>query len=286
MTLTEWCTTTTTSLAQKGFKNAAQESKWLIAGALGRETSFCTLNPHYCPSPEEEERLQIWIDLRLKGTPLSRLHGKREFWSLPFYLNASTLDPRPETETLIEGVLGWMKDKKDPLRILDLGTGTGCILISLLHECQNATGVGADFSLEALEIARINAALNTVDSRAEFIQSDWGKELQGSFDIIVSNPPYIPLKDKEILEQNVLHFDPPLALFGGEDGLEAYKAIRHEMKRLLSPQGLVALEIGYGQKEDVETLFHEGGFSTQFILKDLAGIDRVLGFSHAPSFPL
>ncbi len=285
MTLAEWCRYIENALSKEGIENSLQEAKWLIAGALKGDASMIILKPEYVPSPQEERILQEWTARRLTGEPLSRLKGIREFWSLPFQLNAHTLDPRPDTETLIEGILQWIGKRTDePWRILDLGTGSGCLLITLLHELKGATGVGVDLEERALEMARLNALTNKVEARALFYQGNWGAELSGSFDIIVSNPPYIPLKDKSTLDKNVSEFDPALALFGGDDGLECYRFLRGDIKRLLSPHGIAVLEIGGGMREGVEALFQASGFSTLFILKDLENRERAIGFTS--NFPL
>jgi len=279
MTLKEWRHFVEKALAAAEFENVSQEAKWLIAGALEKESFFLTLHPTYTPSPSEDAQIREWLQKRLQGEPLSRLKGVREFWSLPFHLNEHTLDPRPDTEVIIEGVLKWVGPRENnPWRILDLGTGSGCLLIALLHELPSSTGMGVDIKEEALSMAKSNAILNAVEDRAHFHQSNWAEGLQGPFDIIVSNPPYIPLKDKKTLDKGVLLYDPPEALFGGEDGLVCYRILSQEIKPLLSPQGIVVLEIGKDQGKDVETIFQKTGFSVHFILKDLAGINRVLGF--------
>ena len=284
MILKEWRRSVEASLSKAGFDNVSQEAKWFLAGALERDASFITLNPTYIPSSSEETKIQEWLKRRLKGEPLSRIKGVREFWSLPFHLNEHTLDPRPETEGIVEGVLRWVGPRTAiPWRILDLGTGSGCLLIALLHELKNATGVGTDINEGALSMAHTNAILNNVEARATFLQSNWGEALTGPFDIIVSNPPYIPLTKKETLEKGVLHYDPPQALFGGEDGLESYRALSHKIKSLLTSQGLAVLEIGHDQRKDVETLFQTSGFKVLFVSKDLAGLERVIGFKQQPS---
>lgn len=268
------------ALSKEGFRQAHQEAKWLLAGALGRDPSFITLNPSYSPSFTEEQKIQEWLKRRLEEEPLSRIRGIREFWSLPFHLNEHTLDPRPDTEVLVEGVLKRVGGlKTDPWSILDLGTGSGCILISLLHELPNATGLGVDINEGALTMARQNATRNGVNSRARFLQGNWTRNLKGSFDIIVSNPPYIPLRDKDILAKGVSSFDPPQALFGGEDGLGCYRVLAQTIKPLLSPHGFALFEIGAGQRKDVETLFQQEGFETLCIILDLAGIERAIGFT-------
>ncbi len=282
MTLQEWRQTTENLLTQAGFENASQEAKWLLAGALDQESSFVTFSPTYLPSPAEDKKIKAWLKRRLQGEPLSRLKGTREFWSLPFHLNEHTLDPRPETEILVEGVLKWVSRHRrdDPWRILDLGTGSGCLLISLLHELKNARGTGVDISEGALLIAEENAHLNTVGTRATFLQTHWGGGLTGPYDIIVSNPPYIPLAEKDLLEKGVRNYDPPQALFGGEDGLDCYRLLAPEIKRLLSPFGIAVLEMGIDQRHDIERIFHHAGLKTLFILPDLAGIERTLGVEH------
>lgn len=210
MTLQEWYQRVTSSFATANIENSAQEARWLIEAALKKEAGFVRLYPTYLPSLQETQIIESWVSRRLMGEPLSRIKGVREFWSLPFHLSAETLDPRPETEILIEGVLRWLgKRKSGPLHILDLGTGSGSILISLLHECPQATGIGIDISEKALDTARINAEQNKVDSRITFAQGNWGEALVDAFDIIVSNPPYIPLTDKPTLDNHVLNFDPP-----------------------------------------------------------------------------
>lgn len=280
MTLTDWHHWVEQALSPLELESPSREARWLIAAALNQDPSFLVLSPSYCPTTPEEEKIRAWTLRRARGEPLSRLKGIREFWSLSFHLNPQTLDPRPDSETLIEGVLHWMgKEKTKPWRLLDLGTGSGCLLISLLHECPNATGIGVDQSEDALKAAQFNAALHKVSQRASFFQGHWAENLEGFFDIIISNPPYIPLRDKDSLPRAVHDFDPPLALFGGEDGLDAYRVLSRTLRPLLCPSGLIALEIGHTQGQAVETLFHHQGFHTALRLKDLAGKDRVLGFA-------
>jgi len=253
MSLSEWRKVLAEALTKAGFAaEAPQEAKWLLGAAISRDGSFVSLNPNYTPSSSEEEKIRAWLQRRLKGEPLSRLKGMREFWGLPFHLNEHTLDPRPESELIIEAVLKWVgAHKKDSWRILDCG---------------------------ALSMAQYNAELNSVSKRAQFQNSSWGKGLKKKFDIIVSNPPYIPLRDKETLERGVREYDPPQALFGGEDGLESYVSLAKAIPPLLAPKGLVVLEIGVGQTHSVSSLFQKAGFHRLFVLKDLQGIERTLAF--------
>jgi release factor glutamine methyltransferase len=278
MTLKDWHCLAAKILLESGLEGAVQEAKWLLAGALAKDSSFIILNPTYQPTAAEEQKIQEWLKRRRDGEPLSRLKGIREFWSLPFHLNEHTLDPRPETEVLIEGVLNWVgKRKNGALKILDLGTGSGCILISLLSELPNSTGLGVDINEGALSIASQNAMLNGVNLRARFLLSHWTENVSGTFDLIVSNPPYIPLGEKDTLAKEVVSFDPSQALFGGKDGLMCYRMLAQNIKSLLSHQGLILLEVGAGQRKEVEILFKHAGFKTSFILNDLAGIERVIG---------
>lgn len=209
------------------------------------------------------------------GKPLSKIYGEREFWGLPFAVSEYTLDPRPDTETLIEAVLK-SADREKPLSILDLGTGSGCILISLLHELPNARGVAADISQEALALAKENAEKNGVLDRCEFIRSDWDENVNQAFDIVVSNPPYIRTDVIPELEDSVKKHDPILALDGGEDGLQAYKTIFSRLSKILKSGGKAYFEIGYDQSETVMRLSRESRFSNIESYADFAGHIRVL----------
>jgi release factor glutamine methyltransferase len=280
MTLAEWRKTIESAMIQAGFQEASQEAKWLLGAVINRDGAFVILNPTYIPTAAEEKTIQAWLARRLKGEPLSRIKGMREFWSLPFQLNEYTLDPRPESELIIEAVLKWIGPRKgEPWRLLDLGTGSGCLLVSLLHELKNATGIGVDIEEKALVMAQHNAELNGVLPRARFQISNWGEGIREPFDIIVSNPPYIPLEEKETLEKAVLNYDPPQALFGGEEGLDCYAQIAKAIPLLRASGGLVVLEIGRGQCPSVTALFQKQGFQRLFVLKDLQGIERTLAFA-------
>ena len=213
------------------------------------------------------------IERRQKGEPLSKILGHRGFWKGDFIVDENVLDPRPDSETLIQAVLEKFPDKNQPLKILDLGTGSGCLLISLLMEYPNATGVGVDISEKALSIAQKNAIKNGVI--AKFILSDMAnlpKDL-GDFDLVISNPPYIPTKDIEKLNKNVKDYDPLLALDGKEDGLYFYHIIAD-----IAPTPVVFVEIGIEQKSHVQQIFETKNWHLQDTLKDFGGITRVLIF--------
>jgi release factor glutamine methyltransferase len=229
----------------------------------------------------QSETLSDLAQRRLKREPISRILGQSEFWSLPFLISEDTLDPRPDTETLIEHALeNFGPRKNEPLRLLDLGTGSGCILLSLLHELPFATGIGADINPGALEIAQKNAIQLGLERRVKFQKSDWFSTIEGKFDCILSNPPYIPESELEKLMPEVRHFDPALALNGGETGLEPYEIIFDKAKEFLAPSSLLLLE--FGQKQDtqlVEMLYKsnlEPYIQNHDLKSDLAGTIRTL----------
>lgn len=224
-------------------------------------------------------RLEALAARRASGEPVARILGRREFWSRDFAVSAETLVPRPDTETLVASVLEAFSRRglRDaPLRLLDLGTGSGCILVALLCELPNAWGLGVDISLEALRTARENAAANGVGGRSAFVLSDWGAGISGSYDGIVTNPPYIESEDVEGLAPAVSRYDPRLALDGGADGLDAYRAILPLAARMMKPDGMLAAEIGHTQAAEVASLAQAHGLRTDRIEKDLAGRDRVV----------
>ncbi len=214
---------------------------------------------------------------RLSGEPLSRIAGEREFYGRIFALGTDTLDPRPDTEILIEAAL--KACTSPPKSILDLGTGTGCILITLLSEWQESQGIGVDLAQGAIDVAQKNAERHGVKDRATFIQSNWWESVGGTFDLIVSNPPYIPNQDIANLEIEVKNHDPILALDGGNDGYDAYKIIFSQLKKRLNQGGTALFEIGIGQCGYISRLAEESGFHVNAIHPDLAGIPRVVEIS-------
>jgi release factor glutamine methyltransferase len=209
---------------------------------------------------------------------MARIVGTREFWGLPMIVTPAVLVPRPETETVVEAALALVgQDRGRALRIADLGTGTGAILLALLSELPNARGVGTDVDPNALGVARRNAAQLGLAERSEFLQGDYGTTLAGPFDLVVSNPPYIATSEIATLDREVRDHDPRLALEGGIDGLDAYRAIAADAKRLLAPSGHLLLEIGRGQEREVARLLTQAELAlTGEPRHDLAGIARVL----------
>jgi release factor glutamine methyltransferase len=228
---------------------------------------------------------------RCTRIPLDRIIGERGFWTLDLSLNEATLSPRADTETVVRAALDSLKrlDRTDrPLRILDLGTGTGAILLSLLAELPDATGIGIDKERRAIEAANANASRNEraypgLASRAAFATGDWFDGLEGRFDLIVSNPPYIPAAEIAALEPEVRNHDPHLALDGGPDGLDGYRAILGKAGGYLNSEGLLVLEIGWNQAEAVIRLAAEQGFRLIEACRDFGGNDRALVFAAAGS---
>ncbi len=209
-----------------------------------------------------------------RGEPLSRVLGRREFWGLDFALSNETFDPRPESETIIEAVLARVCDQLSPFRFLDLGTGTGCLLLALLSEFPAATGFGVDLSEAAAATARRNAETLGLAGRACFFVGDWSGALAQRFDVIVANPPYIATAALAELPDEVSGYDPRRALEGGEDGLAAYRSIAAHLPGLLAPSAMFVAEVGAGQAAAVAAILKDCGLTLEAIDRDLAGIER------------
>lgn len=254
------------------------DARYIIEERAGLNWSDIIAYPEKELSDQQIELIQKDIAERLSGKPVSRIYGQREFWGLPFKVSKDTLDPRPDTETIIDVALQRF-EKNTPIRILDMGTGTGCILIALLSEFPNASGVGADLSGQALKVARHNANANVVDSRISFVQGSWFEPVEGVFDLIVSNPPYIRSDVIPELSPEVKNHDPILALDGGETGLAPYEIIFSDIKKFLKAGGIGLFEIGYDQKDDVMRLAEESSFPQRSVHIDMAGNPRVVEIS-------
>lgn len=265
----------TERLTAAAIDNPAGEARFLLLDLLGLE-AFDLVGAGAAPiGAEGAARLTDARDRRLSGEPVARILGAWEFWGLPFRLSPETLVPRPDTETLVDAALRLRPDRTAPLRILDLGTGSGCILTALLHEYPRAFGVGLDRSAGALRTARINAERNGVGARAAFLAADWCDPLAGPpFDLVVSNPPYIATPVIAGLAREVRVHDPPAALDGGADGLTAYRRILEALPERLAPGGTALLEIGFDQAAALDAL--AAGFPRREIVRDLAGHDRVI----------
>lgn len=250
--------------------SAQLDARLLLQHVLKKPKEYLVREPNHPCSREQIADYEQLLKRRAQHEPVSKIMGVKEFWGLPFMTTKDVLDPRPDSETLIEAVREEFPDTHQPYHILDLGVGSGCLLLSLLHDYPNATGIGVDISQAALDVAR----QNVMDTRAQFVKSSWGQDITGYFDIIVANPPYIPSQVISTLELEVKHFDPMLALDGGQDGLGCYRILAPEVARLLTPNGRLFIEIGQDQEKDVESILGDYGLKALSWNKDLQGIIR------------
>lgn len=273
-------------LGRLGFESAALDAKLLTGHALGLGALELATRENELVDSEAATRVAGLLQRRMTGESVARIIGEREFYGLAFTLNAATLEPRPETELLVDLALGALPEGG---HLLDLGTGTGCIPIAVLANQPDATAVAVDLSREALEAARGNAARHGVSDRIEFLHGSWfellstsreGRGEERRFDLIVANPPYITSTVVETLAPEVKDFDPRLALDGGPDGLAPYRVIAAEAADWLMPGGWVLVEIGYDQGAAVSALFLEAGFEDVVVHRDLNGLDRVVAAHH------
>ena len=268
-------------LQAAGVADPLLDARLLIGEVIAFSLTDFVMKPDRPITREEQARIASMIERRAGGEPVYRILGHREFHGLDLLLSKETLEPRPDTEVLVDTLLPALRDavsQKGSARILDLGTGTGAICLALLKECPDATGIGSDISTGALETAAKNASRNGLETRFEIMQSDWFEKISGSFDIIVSNPPYIRSDIVTTLDREVRHHDPMAALDGGQDGLAPYRLIAADAGRFLVENGIVGVEIGFDQRLDVSTIFASNGFSLVDAVKDYGGNDRVLIF--------
>lgn len=264
-----------------GIEAAATDARTLVSGLLGLSATDMLTRGDRGVSAEERERVMAAVARRVAREPVHRILGSREFYGLTLSLSPATLEPRPDTEVLVDAVLPhlqWKVAENGEARILDLGTGTGAICLALLHECEETTGVGCDISSDAVDTAIRNAHLNGLQDRFIGIVSDWFGAIEGRFDIIVSNPPYIRSEVIAMLDPEVREHDPMAALDGGEDGLEAYRMLASGADEFLKPGGIVGLEIGFDQRESVSQLFAASGFRCLQTVSDYGGNDRAMVF--------
>ena len=262
----------TTILRAAGIDNPRLEARLLLAHALGLPVAAILRDPHALADPSDYLTL---IDRRAGREPLAYIVGRREFWSLDFAVSPATLIPRPESETLIEAALAAFAHRRPPSRILDLGTGTGCLLLAALHEFPGAFGIGTDRSPEAARLAAANAAALGLADRAAFLCGDWAAPLDARVDLILCNPPYIPTSELDGLMPEVARHEPQAALDGGADGTAVYRRIVPSLLSLLRSEGVAVLELGVGQARTVAALAEEAGLVAT-TRPDLAGIPRAL----------
>ena len=264
------------TLQVAGIEEAALDARLLLEAVCGTDRNDLLVHGEQPVSPEAEEKYLNWIRQRAEHIPLQQLTGKQDFMGLTFSVNEHVLIPRQDTEILVEEVL---KELHDGMRVLDMCTGSGCILLSLLHYSNDCEGLGVDLSAEALEVAGRNVLKVLTPEKAEhahFLQSDLFEKVEGKFEIIVSNPPYIASAEVEKLMPEVRDHEPRMALDGTEDGLYFYRRIIEEAGKHLVSSGMLFFEIGYDQGQAVSELMRTEGYCDVQVVQDYAGLDRVV----------
>ena len=264
------------ALAAAGVPGARLDARVLLGAVLDVAPAALGLDPEELLNESQAQRFAGFLAARRARAPVARILGTREFWSLPFALDAATLDPRPDSETLVQAVLDRRRDRTAALRVLDLGTGSGCLLLALLHEYPFAWGLGVDRDPAAAVAARGNAARLGLAGRAAFVAGDWDDTLAQRFDVAVVNPPYLTGAEVAAAAPEVRDHDPRAALDGGADGLAAYRALATRLAGRLTPGGLAAVEVGAGQAAAVAGLLRGGGLDIAAVVPDLAGVERCL----------
>lgn len=264
-----------------GIDTPKADARALAAFVLNKEPVYLRMHPDEEIDLQDIMRIDEYAARRLKREPVSKITGTRGFWRLDFKVTPDVLDPRPDSETLIEKVLEILPDRRAPLKILDMGTGSGCLAQALLCEYIKAQAVGTDISPAALAVARENAVFNGLKERFKAVQADWNeaeweKKVAAPFDVVIANPPYITENERAALAPEVRDFDPPQALFGGPDGLDPYRKIVLSLPHLLKKGGLFVCEFGKGQEEDVRRIICAGTGTFHSFGTDLGGVTRCL----------
>jgi release factor glutamine methyltransferase len=272
-------TAATARLGAAGIGEARREARLILALALDVEPAAVLGYPERPLDAAAAARFESLVRRREAREPFSRLAGKRGFWTLELALSPATLDPRPDSETLIRAVLDRFPDRESALSVLDLGTGSGCLLLAVLSEYPNAAGIGVDCLPGAVETARLNAAASGLAPRARFVIDHWAASLETKVDVIVANPPYIPSDLIEQLAPEVACYEPREALDGGIDGLRAYCELAPWLRRLLQASGYAFIELGAGQATAVAAIMARQGLVLTELVRDLAGIERCAVFT-------
>ena len=255
------------TLTQFNIQNANLDSEILLAKIIGKDRNYIILNSKEHLGQKYLFRFSNLIERRKKGEPVAYLTRKKEFWKNNFYIDQNVLVPRPDTELIVEEVLKFSK-KKFKLQILDIGTGSGCILLSLLKEAPSFYGTGIDISKKSINVSKLNAKMLNLTNRVKFYNSDVDKFKIGKYDIVVSNPPYIELSKLKYLDKDLCEFEPKIALNGGIDGFSVIKKVVHKASFLIKRNGKFFLEIGCNQKNKVKAILTKKGFYINKVLKD------------------
>tara|TARA_Y100001935_G_scaffold115270_1_gene95399 strand:+ start:483 stop:1325 length:843 start_codon:yes stop_codon:yes gene_type:complete len=262
-------------LRESGIKSAKLDSEILMSEVINKDRTFMILNSNYELKNGSLIKFKNLIQQRSIGTPISYLIGKKNFWNYEFKINNNVLIPRPDTELIIQETLKLMKNK-NKLRLLDIGTGSGCIILTLLKELKGFSGIGIDICKKSVDLAKINRNKLGLKNCVKFLKSDIDNFNYGKYDLIISNPPYIKKLSLKYLEKDVVNFEPYLALNGGIDGLSEIRRVINKSSELIKKNGRLVLEIGFNQKNDVKKLLLNKGFYINEVIKDLAKNNRCI----------
>ena len=271
MKLKEVLANTANKLSESGIEGAARDARILTAYVLQIPISELSLKINEQVSGKITSQLEKLILRRIHREPISKILGRRDFWGRTFSINENVLDPRGDTETLIDFVI-----EKPVKSVIELGTGSGVIAVTLACEWKEVHVTATDISEEALLLAKLNAQKFNVQNKIDFLKSDWFERVKGPFDLIISNPPYIGLIEQDEISAEVIKYDPKISLFAGSDGLDAYRRIIPNLPKFLNPDGFAVLEIGASQGNQVKNMMNAVGFADAKILKDLSGKDRLV----------
>ena len=277
MFLSDLQTAITKKLFDSGIETSSLDSRIILKEVFCFDEKELILNSQLIVTKNKISEADKILARRISGEPVSKIFGKRDFYKSTFLISEDVLDPRPETELIIEIANNFILDKGYK-NFIDLGTGSGCIILSILKDNKSLRALGIDISNKAINIAQKNCSNLNLEKQATFLVSNWLSKVSGSYDLIISNPPYIPSKDVDALSANVKNYDPLISLDGGEDGLKCYRQIAEDINRVIGKNGRVVLEIGYNQAEDVIKIFESKDFIFLDKYIDINGLDRILTF--------